>query len=108
MLAQPQLLGQRGQGVGVDHGGADLGHLALVGTGAVLVEVLGRDQLQHRVAQVLEALVVARREMRALVGERAVGQCLLEERDVAEGDPDALLQLVQAGARDLNGPGQAV
>jgi hypothetical protein len=45
--------------------------------------------------------------MRALVGERAVGQGLLEEGDVAEGDPDALLEVVQAGARDLDGSGQA-
>jgi hypothetical protein len=35
----------------------------------VLVEVLGRDQLQDGVAQILEALVVARRDGRVLVGE---------------------------------------
>jgi hypothetical protein len=38
----------------------------------VLVEVLGGDQLQHCIAEVFEALVVARRLLRVLVGERAV------------------------------------
>jgi len=36
-----------------------------------------------------------------------VGEGLLEEGDVAEGDPDALLELLQAGAGDLDGPGQS-
>jgi len=35
----------------------------------MLVQVLGRDELQDRVAEVLQALVVARRDRRALVGE---------------------------------------
>jgi hypothetical protein len=38
----------------------------------VLVQVLGGDQLQDRVAEVLETFVVAGRLMRALVGERAM------------------------------------
>src|SRR5205814_10696698 len=100
-----RLLGQRGQGVGVDHGRADLGHLALVGLGPVLVEVLRRDQLQDGVAQVLETFVVSRREVWALVGEGAVGQGLLEEGDIPKGDPDPLLEVVQAGARDFDGAG---
>jgi len=107
VLAQVQLLGQRRQRIGVDHGRADLGQLALVGARPVLVEVLGTDQLEDGVAQVLEALVVAGREVGALVGEGAVGEGLLEEGDVAEGDPDALLELLQAGAGDLDGPGQS-
>jgi hypothetical protein len=39
----------------------------------VLVEVLGRDQLEDRVAEILEPLVVARRLLRVLIGERAMG-----------------------------------
>jgi len=39
----------------------------------MFVEVLGGDELKDGVAQVLEALVVARRLMRVLVRERAVG-----------------------------------
>jgi len=35
----------------------------------MLVEVLRADQLKNRVAEVLEALVVARRDARVLVGE---------------------------------------
>jgi hypothetical protein len=35
----------------------------------MLVQILGGDQLQDRVAEVLETFVVARRLMRALVGE---------------------------------------
>jgi len=38
----------------------------------MLVQVLGGDQLQDRVAQIFESLVVARRLMRTLVRERAV------------------------------------
>jgi hypothetical protein len=38
----------------------------------MLVEILGGDQLQDRIAEILEAFVVARRLMRALVGEGAV------------------------------------
>jgi len=35
----------------------------------MLVEVLRADQLKNRIAEVLEALVVARRDARVLVGE---------------------------------------
>jgi hypothetical protein len=42
----------------------------------MLVQILGGDQLQNGVAEVLETFVVARRLMRALVGEGAVGDRL--------------------------------
>jgi hypothetical protein len=42
----------------------------------MLVQVLGCDQLQDRVAEILEAFVVARGLMGAFVGERAVGDRL--------------------------------
>jgi len=35
----------------------------------VLVQILGGDELQDGIAQVLESLVVARRQVRALIGE---------------------------------------
>jgi hypothetical protein len=41
----------------------------------MFVEVLGRDQLQNRVAEVFETLVVAGRQVRALVCERTMGDC---------------------------------
>ena len=61
----------------------------------MLVEVLGRDQLQDRVAQVLESFVVARREVRALVGEGAVSDRFEKQAGVAEMDSDLLLKLLQ-------------
>jgi hypothetical protein len=42
----------------------------------VLVEILGRDQLENRVAEILEPLVVARRLLRVLIRERAVSDRL--------------------------------
>ena len=69
-VAQVQALGKGGQGVRVHHGRPDLRHLPLLGARPPLEEVFGRDQLEHRVTQVLEALVVARRDLGALVGER--------------------------------------
>jgi hypothetical protein len=39
--------------------------------------------------------------MRALVGEGAVGQRLAEQAGVAERNPDALLQIVEASGGDL-------
>jgi len=42
----------------------------------VLVQVLGGDQLQDGVAEILKPFVVARRLMRALIRERAMGDRL--------------------------------
>jgi hypothetical protein len=58
----------------------------------VLVQVLGSDELQDRVAEVFQPLVVARRQVRALIGERAVSDRLEEEAGVAEVDSDLLLE----------------
>jgi len=57
----------------------------------MLVQVLGGDQLQDCVAQVLKAFVVARRQVRALIGERAVSYSLQQEAWVAKVDSDFLL-----------------
>jgi hypothetical protein len=61
----------------------------------MLVEVLGRDQLENGVAEVLEPLVVARRYRRALIGERAVRDGFEQEPGVAKVNPDLLLELLQ-------------
>jgi hypothetical protein len=58
----------------------------------VLVQVFGSDELQDRITKVFEALVVARRQVRALIGERAVGDRLEQEARVAEMDSDLLLE----------------
>jgi len=60
----------------------------------MLVEELGGDQLQHGIAEILEALVVTRRKVRALVRERAVGDGLQEQGGVAEMNPYLLLELL--------------
>src|SRR5205823_5878198 len=105
VVADVELLRHRGEGVGVHHRGADLRQLALLRVRPDLVQVLGGDQLQHRVTEVLQALVVPRRHLRALVGERAVRQGLEEKRPVTEGDPDLLLQFVQGTPGCLGAPG---
>jgi hypothetical protein len=61
----------------------------------MLVEVLGRDELKDSVAQVLETLVVAWRQMRALVCERAVRDRFEQQAGVAEVDSDLFLELPQ-------------
>jgi hypothetical protein len=61
----------------------------------VLVQELGGDQLQDGVAEVLEALVVARRQVRALVGEGAVGDGFQQEVGIAEVDPYLLLEKLE-------------
>jgi hypothetical protein len=57
----------------------------------MLVEVLGGDQLQDGVAEIFKALVVAWRQVRALIGERAVSDSLQQEARIAEVDSDFLL-----------------
>jgi hypothetical protein len=67
----------------------------------VLVQILGCDQLEDSVAEVLEALIVARRDRRALVGKRAVSDGFEQEPGVAKVNPDLLLELLQRlGERD--------
>jgi hypothetical protein len=58
----------------------------------VLVEILRCYQLEDRVAEILKALVIARREVRALVGKRAVRDGLEQEAGIAEMDSDLLLK----------------
>jgi hypothetical protein len=67
----------------------------------VLVQVFRRDELKDCITEVLETLVVARRDVGTLVGEGAVGQRLAEQAGIAEGDPDALLQVVETAGRNL-------
>ena len=69
-LAQPP--GDPGQRGHVDHGGTQLGQLALGEVGLAAVELVGDDQPEHRVAQELQALVG--RQAAVLVREGPVGQ----------------------------------
>ena len=61
----------------------------------VLVEKFRADQLEDGVAEVFEALVVARRDLRVLVGEGAVGDGLEQKTRVPKVDPDLLLKQLQ-------------
>ena len=76
VAAEVELLGHLSERVGVDHRGARLCQLPFRCAGVVLVQVLGGDQLEHGIAEIFEAFVVARRLMRAFVGEGAVGDRL--------------------------------
>src|SRR2546422_10628274 len=95
VAAKVELLRELGEGVRVDHRRARLRELALGRAGVMLVEVLGRDQLQDSVAEVLEALVVARRNRRRFIGERAVGDRFEQQPGVAKVDSDLLLEKLQ-------------
>ncbi len=61
----------------------------------MLVQILGADQLQDRVAEVFEPFVVARRDGRIFIRERAVRDSLEKEARVAKVDPDLLLKELQ-------------
>jgi hypothetical protein len=61
----------------------------------VLVQVFRADELEDRVAEVLEAFVVARRDRRALVGEGAVRDGFEQKPGVAKMNPDLLLQKLE-------------
>ncbi|MNL17049.1 hypothetical protein D3C87_1381200 [compost metagenome] len=73
VAGQVQAAGDRRQGGVRDDPRADLGHLALGELPEALVDPGGGDQLEHRVAQKLEPLVVG------VAREGGVGQGLLEE-----------------------------
>ena len=57
----------------------------------MLVEVLGGDELQDSIAEVFQPFVVARRQVGALIGERAVSYSLQQQAWVAKVDSDFLL-----------------
>ena len=61
----------------------------------MLVQVLRRDQLENRVAQILEPLVVARRYRGVFIRKRAVGYGFEKEPRVPEVNADLLLELLQ-------------
>jgi hypothetical protein len=61
----------------------------------MVVEVLRGDELQDSVAEVLESLVVTRRDGWILIRERAVRDGLEKESGVAKVNPDFLLELLQ-------------
>jgi len=59
-----------------------------------VVEVLGRDQLQHGVAEVLEALVVRRAALRVLVVIGTMGQRLAQQRRLVKANSKRPLEFL--------------
>ena len=77
-------------------GGAVTGHDFRFERGQLFGDGPGRaEAVEQAVAEVLEALVVARRHRRAFIGERAVGDGFEQEPGVAKVNPDLLLELLQ-------------
>uniref|UniRef100_A0A182Q3E9 Uncharacterized protein n=1 Tax=Anopheles farauti TaxID=69004 RepID=A0A182Q3E9_9DIPT len=74
----------------VDERAAQQRQVALVVLREVPVQVLGADQLQHRVAQKLEPLVRAEREI--CEPDRAVRERARQQPDVVEPHPDRVLE----------------
>src|SRR6202043_3805147 len=58
VVAEAEARGEARQAFRIDDRGAQAGQLAFVGGRIRVVEMLGRDQLEHGITQVLEALVV--------------------------------------------------
>ena len=94
---QRQLLGQAGEGRAVDEGCPVGGEATFIGVGKTLVQQPADDQAQDRVAQELEALVVARDQPGILVGVRRMDERLINGRRIPKDDAESLTQLVDGG-----------
>jgi hypothetical protein len=57
-------------------------------------EVLGGDQFEDRIAEVLEAFVVGRTALRVLIVVGTMGQRLPEQGNVVEADAERPLKLL--------------
>ncbi len=81
--AEVELLRDLGQRLGAHDRGAQLGQLAFGHLRVLLVDEVGDDEAEHRVAEELEALVrlldAVLRAVRA-VGQRAVEEVVVDER----------------------------
>src|SRR5690606_17297398 len=77
VLTQFEPLGQLRQGHSLHQSGTQTRQLALPGLGEALEERLRRDEVENRVAQKLQALVIA--PTQAAVGQRQDQQILIPE-----------------------------
>ena len=94
--AEVQFPGEVAAGFLADRGGAELGELPLRHVAEVVEEGVRGDEAEDGVAEELEALVVlVPRPL--LVGIGGVGQRRVQEREVLEGVPEFLFQLVEGG-----------
>ena len=92
---EPDLQGQRGEGVAVDEGGAARREKALVLVGISVVQEPADGQADDGIAVELQALVVAGNGGRVLVVEGAVDERLADQLRIRRIDAEALGELVQ-------------
>ena len=59
-----------------------------------MIKVLGRDQLEDRVAKVLQPLVIGRPALRVLVVVGTVGQSLAQERRLMKANAKRSLEFL--------------
>ena len=76
VIAQTEPRSESGQALGIHHGRAQAGELTFIGRAVGVKEVLRRNQLQDRIAQILQPFVVGQAALRVLVDVGAVGQGL--------------------------------
>src|SRR5699024_7116706 len=86
----PEVAGDVGEDVGVDQARADLGQVALRPVRVGVVEVLGHHELEYRVTEELEPLVVGHAPVLVRVGpvrQRLRGQLVAQLHPEQFGDP---------------------
>src|SRR5450756_1398911 len=88
-VAEVDAAGQPGEPLRAHDRGATRREDALVVRGMARVEGLGDNEADHRIAEELQALVVARRAIRVLVEPASVDQSALEQAGVTECNPKA-------------------
>ena len=104
VVGDAQLPGDLGEHVGVDDRCPDLGEHAVGQFGVVAEGVLGHDEAEHGVSQVLEPLVGVAPTV--LGTPRTVGQGLVEELGTGEAVSDALGEPFVGGRVPRLGPGR--
>src|SRR5699024_5092958 len=100
VVPQVDLLGELEQRPLADQAGPDAGQVPLRAVGVGVEQVVGRDDLQHAVAQELQPFVVGHRDA-ALVGIAGVGQGRGQQAGVLEGVADDLFKRMRHGCYAL-------
>jgi prepilin-type N-terminal cleavage/methylation domain-containing protein len=90
-LAQAKAASPPAKRLGADERGPHRGERAFAGVRVILVQVLGHDPTDDRIAKVLEALVRAEGVARVFVEIGPMDECLLQERRVGKVIAERLL-----------------
>jgi hypothetical protein len=94
IVAEAEARGQSRQALRIHDRGAQAGQLAFIRGRVRVVEMLGGDQLEHGIAQVLEALVVRAAPFWVLVVIGAMRQRLPEQGSIVEAHAERALKLL--------------